>query len=176
MELGWEQKQSFEKIKEILYSPNLSIHYNPEKCDTSPYGLDAVLSHTLPGSSEKTIPYSSEKNYSQIEKESLAIIFAIKKFQQYIFGRHVTIVTDHKRLLGILTKEKGIPQLAASRLQRCAITLSGYNYTLKYKIGTPNPGVPCSKPLGGSKVDSAFHPPEVDRMSTRNFWELSGKK
>ena len=40
----------------------------------------------------------------------------------------------------------------------------------------PNPGVPCSRPLGGSKVDSAFHPSEVDKMSTRNFWELSGKK
>ena len=40
----------------------------------------------------------------------------------------------------------------------------------------PNPGVPCSKPLGGSKVDSAFHPSEVDKMSTRNFWELNGKK
>ena len=40
----------------------------------------------------------------------------------------------------------------------------------------PNPGVPCSKPLGGSKVDSAFHPSEVDKMITRNFWELSGKK
>ena len=39
-----------------------------------------------------------------------------------------------------------------------------------------NPGVPCSKPLGGSKVDSAFHPSEVDKMSTRNYWELSGKK
>ena len=37
-------------------------------------------------------------------------------------------------------------------------------------------GGPCSKPLGGSKVDSAFHPSEVDKMSTRNFWELSGKK
>ena len=35
--------------------------------------------------------------------------------------------------------------------------------------------VPCSKPLGGSKVDSAFHPSEVDKMSTRNIWELSGK-
>ena len=35
----------------------------------------------------------------------------------------------------------------------------------------------CSKLYKkGSKVDSAFHPPEVDRMSTRNFWELSGKK
>ena len=40
----------------------------------------------------------------------------------------------------------------------------------------PNPGVPCAKPLGGSMVDSAFHPSEVGQMSTRNFWELSGKK
>ena len=39
-----------------------------------------------------------------------------------------------------------------------------------------NPGVPCLKPPGGSKVYSAFHPPEVGKMSTRNFWELSGKK
>ena len=36
--------------------------------------------------------------------------------------------------------------------------------------------LPCSKPLGGSKVDSAFHPSKVDKMSTKNFWELSGKK
>ena len=40
----------------------------------------------------------------------------------------------------------------------------------------PNPGVSCSKPLGGSKVDSAFHPSEVGKTSTRNFWELSGEK
>ena len=33
-----------------------------------------------------------------------------------------------------------------------------------------------TEPLGGSKVDSAFHPSEVDKMSTRNSWELSGKK
>ena len=30
--------------------------------------------------------------------------------------------------------------------------------------------------VGGSKVNSAFHPSEVDKMSTRNFWELGGKK
>ena len=39
----------------------------------------------------------------------------------------------------------------------------------------PNPGVLCSNPLGGSKVDSVLHPSEVDNMCTRNFWELSGK-
>ena len=38
-----------------------------------------------------------------------------------------------------------------------------------------NPGLPRSKPLGGYKVDSAFHPSKVDSMSTRNFWELSVK-
>ena len=36
---------------------------------------------------------------------------------------------------------------------------------------------PVFKPLGASKVDSAFHPSsEVIKVSTRNFWELSGKK
>ena len=40
----------------------------------------------------------------------------------------------------------------------------------------PNLEVLDSKPLGGSKVDSAFHPSKVDEMSTRNSWRLSGKK
>ena len=39
----------------------------------------------------------------------------------------------------------------------------------------PSPGVPCLKPLGASKVDSAFHLSKVDKMSNRNFWELRGK-
>ena len=40
----------------------------------------------------------------------------------------------------------------------------------------PNPGVPFSKPLGGFKFDSVFHPSEVDKMRTRNFRDLSGEK
>ena len=34
----------------------------------------------------------------------------------------------------------------------------------------PNPRVLCLKHVGGSKVDSAFHPSELDQMITRNFW------
>ena len=34
-------------------------------------------------------------------------------------------------------------------------------YWLRHWI--PDPGIPCSKSLGGSKVDSAFHPSEVDK-------------
>ena len=44
------------------------------------------------------------------------------------------------------------------------------------KCWIPNPGVPCSKLLAGSKVDSAIHPSGVDKMSTRNLWEVSDKK
>ena len=40
----------------------------------------------------------------------------------------------------------------------------------------PNPEVPCSKLLVGSMVDSALHPYKVPKVSTRNFWKLSGKK
>ena len=51
---------------------------------------------------------NAERNYSQIEKEALAIIFAVKKFHQYIYGQFVTIQTDHKPLLGLLAEHKGI--------------------------------------------------------------------
>ena len=36
--------------------------------------------------------------------------------------------------------------------------------------------IPCPKPLGCSEVDSALHPSEVDKMSTKNFWKLNGKR
>ena len=55
-------------------------------------------------------------------------------------------------------------------------SLLEYETAMALRHWIPNPGVPCLKPLGGSKVDSAFHPSKVDKMSTRNFWELNGKK
>ena len=36
--------------------------------------------------------------------------------------------------------------------------------------------IPNPKPLSGYQNDSAFHPSEVNKMSTSNIWELSGKK
>ena len=60
-----------------------------------------------------------------------------------MFGLYVTIITDHKLLLGILSEEKGIPQLAISRLETWEIILSGYNYTSKCKTRTSNSNVDC---------------------------------
>ena len=76
--------------------------------------------------------------FSQIEKESLAITYAVKKFHQYLYGQHFVLLTDHKPLLGLLSAEKVIPPMAALQFPRWAITLSVYNHFLKYRPGSQN--------------------------------------
>ena len=93
--MGEKEEQAFQQSKYLLNSSNLLIHYDPENpmviaCDASPYGLGAVLSHIMPDKSERPIMFTSrtltnaERNYSKIEKEVLAIIFAIKKFSIFM--------------------------------------------------------------------------------------------
>ena len=68
-----------------------------------------------------------------IEKEALAIVFGIKKFHQYLFGRCFSLLMDHRPLTLLLGPKRGIPVLAASRLQRWAIQLSAYQYDIEYR-------------------------------------------
>nr|VZI00034.1 unnamed protein product [Spirometra erinaceieuropaei] len=136
-------EKAFAKLKSMLSSDLLLTHYDPTlpivvAADASNHGVGAVISHTFPDGSEKAIMHASrtltpaEKNYGQIEKEALALVFAVKKFHKLLYGRHFTLLTDHKPLLSIFGSKKGIPVYSASRLQRWATILLGYDFDIRY--------------------------------------------
>ena len=153
---AWTKKEddAFQKAKSHLSSCRVLAHYDPKilltlACDASPYGVGAVLSHIMPDGSEKPVAYASrslataKKNYSQLDKEALAVIFGVKRFHQYIFGRTFQFVSDHKPLMSILDTQKGIPVMASARLQRWALMLAAYDYTIIYRPGSKLANADC---------------------------------
>lgn len=139
-----ECEQAFKTAKSKLITPNVLVHYDSSlplrlAGDASAYGVGAVISHVMKDGTERPIAFASrtllpsERNYSQIEKEALSLIFGVVKFHTYLYGRRFTLVTDHKPLTTILGPKRGIPPMAAARLQRWAIKLSAYTYDIKFR-------------------------------------------
>ena len=146
----WEwsdaHEESWNKAKSALHSSKLLVHYSLERdvviaCDALPYGLGSVISHILEDGTERPISYASctlspaEKKYSQLDKEAAAVMFGLRKFHTYLYGRRFKIYTDHKPLLGLLQSNKPIPTTASPRIQQWALFLCGYLYELVYRDG-----------------------------------------
>ena len=136
------QQKSFQKLKDMCTSAPVLARFNPAKevtiqCDASSYGLGAALLQD-----ERPVAFTSraltltEQRYAQIEKECLAILHACKRFHFYVFGRQVSVESDHKPLQSIFTK----PLLAAPmRLQAMMLRLQPYDLKVKYRPGKEIP-------------------------------------
>ena len=141
---GAKEQAVFQELKDLLCTDTVLAHFDPAKqigisCDASNVGIGAVLFHRYDDGSERPIANVSktltdtQRRYSQIQKEALAVIYGLKKFHQFLYGRNFILVTDHKPLVTLLGPTKGTPTLAANRLARWALTLSQYKYTIEYR-------------------------------------------
>ncbi|XP_050314887.1 uncharacterized protein LOC126749236 [Anthonomus grandis grandis] len=126
--------------------------------DASEYAIGAILSQG-PIGSDLPISYASrtlnstECNYSTIEKELLAIVWATKYFRPYLFGRKFTIITDHKPLQWLFSiKEPN------SKLVRWRLKLQEYEYTIQYKKGIHNSNADAL-----SRPPREIHPMEIKK-------------
>ena len=155
-----------------LYDKNLLLKLS---CDASSYGIGAVLSHVFPDNTERPLAYASrtlnksEKNYSQLDKEALGIIFGLHKFRQYLFGRKFTLCTDNKALSCIFARNADIPTLSASRIARWTVKLAEYDYDVQFKTTKQHVNVdmlsrlPHEKPLGEHSIN-ALNIIQIDKL------------
>lgn len=145
-----ECEKAFKQIIEKLSSDLFLVHFDPKidiivASDASSHGVGACILHKWKDGEVRPIAHASrsllpaERNYSQIEKEALAIIFAVTKFHRYLHGRKFTLQTDHKPLVSIFGSKKGLPTYTANRLLRWGTILLNYDFNIQYlsthKIG-----------------------------------------
>ena len=133
------QDEAYQKMKDTVTKAPLLRYFDPKEqvtlqCDASSQGLGATLLQ-----SGQPVAYASralrdpETRYAQIEKELLAIIYGLEKFDQYVYGLPVIVESDHKPLEMIQQK----PLAAApKRLQAMLLRLQRYDVTVKYKQGS----------------------------------------
>lgn len=133
----------FEHCKNLLCNDPILQYPDFQKpfiitTDASNVALGAVLSQG-PLGSDRPICYASrtlsksEQNYSTIERELLGIVWALKYFRPYVYGRKFKVVTDHKPLTWLFSVKD-----PCSKLIRWRLRLEEYDYEVVYKKGSQN--------------------------------------
>ena len=138
-----EAKEAFEKLKQALVTapvlayPDFSLSFTIP-CDASIVAIGAVLGQVV---NEKFRPVvygsrhltSTETRYSTTERELLAIVWASKRFNAYIYGRHVIFITDHEPLVTMRTLKEPF-----GRIGRLFHKIQDIDYTLIFQPGARN--------------------------------------
>ena len=121
-------ERSIREGKECTCINVSSVHYDPEKelvvaCDASPYGIGTVLSHSGEDRTKlRLVAFASctlapaERNYSQLEREGLALVYGVKRFNQFLYDRRFTILSDHKPLEGIFHSSRQLSYMSTARI------------------------------------------------------------
>jgi hypothetical protein len=131
-------QMAFDNLKRIITSeqvlllPDFDSPFRIES-DASNYGVGAVLSQEVKNDWRPVAYFSKhlskqQQNYSTSEKELLAIVLSLEYFKQFVYGRPITILTDHQPLKYLLTVEE-----PAQRLARWLEKLKMFDCTIEYR-------------------------------------------
>ena len=176
-EWSQEQEEAFTKIKKAVSTAPVLKFFTPSEPvegegDASEKGIGfALMQEGQPVTYASRSLTKAEQNYSQIEKELLAQVFGMEHNHQYVYGRKVTLWTDHKPLEIIAKK----PLAAApKRLQRLMMRLTQYDVEIKYRRG---PEMYLADTLSRAYLPQEHYPgkadQEVERVHSVNFLSIS---
>ena len=105
-----ECENAFATLKKILSESPCLAYFDATKevviqVDSSKHGIGAVLlQEGCPAEYTSRAFSPSERNWAQIEKEALSVLYGLERFDQYTYGRPVKVENDHKPLATILRK------------------------------------------------------------------------
>ncbi|XP_052123376.1 uncharacterized protein K02A2.6-like [Frankliniella occidentalis] len=133
-------EEALQKIKDMITNAPILANFQENapiviQCDASSFGLGScLLQNKKPVSFASRCLTKTEQGYAMVEKEMLAILFSARKFHFWIYGREVTVHTDHKPLVTIF--KKNVPEIGSTRLQSLRIKLLMYKLNVQYIPGS----------------------------------------
>ena len=80
----------------------------------------------------------AERNYPQIERELLGVVFGVTKFRLFVLGRRFFLQTDHKALTKICKEHETIPQLILNHIKKWTMLLKAYDLKISHIPGKEN--------------------------------------
>ena len=163
----------FDSIKSLFKNADVLKIFDSNKetlleTDSSSYGVAAVLmqrdNHNgmwTPVEFASRSLNSSEKNYSNLEREALSVIFGITKFRKYLLGMPFIIHNDQQPLRKLLAHGSNVPLNCSARVQRWALKLSQFNYEFVYSKGANNVNSDCLSRIPLEETEQTCDPYEL---------------
>ena len=161
---GNEQRESFGRARSLVAQSMSLAFFDPAmateiECDAGQYGLGAALiQNDQPVYFASRTMTPTETRYAQIERELLAVVYALKRFHYFIYPRKVTVFTDHRPLVNIMGKALVDVPL---RLQKMLMEIQRYNISLIFR---PGKEMKFADALSGCPMDTDSHHIEEVRV------------
>lgn len=167
-EFKYMTKSALKSIKSLgFFDPSMPIEL---MVDASPVGLGAILYHdgennrpSIIACANKSLT-ATERRYSQTQRETLAVVWAVKRFRFYLTGRKFTVWTDGEANEFLYNEGHRLGKRAVSRAEAWTLRLSSYDFSIKRVAGDRNIADALSRLIKDSQKDDPFDDTDADHI------------